>query len=91
MKKALEALVVVAALAVAAALAYQWRARRAADEDARVAGSPATHPGSDAAPGTAPVPLKPGERGVSSIPMVKMSAPPVARRRAGAVPPPPSK
>lgn len=89
MKRVLEAAVLVAALAVAATAVYQWRARRAADDAARAEASPALRPGTDAAPGRTPSPPKPGERGVSFVPMVKMSAAPRGTRRRAEAPPPP--
>lgn len=87
MKKALEAVLVVAVLGAAAALALQWNARRQAARDAAMGGGPAARAGSDAAPGVRPTPLPPDQRGVSYLPMVKMS--PGQRRRAGVSAPPP--
>ncbi len=93
MKKALEAALVVAALGVAATVVFQWRARRAAGEAARAASLPAAYPGLDVDPALPPsavsTRLPASERGVDSLPAVKMSAAPKSSRRESAVPPTP--
>ncbi|MBI3564724.1 MAG: hypothetical protein HY079_05970, partial [Elusimicrobia bacterium] len=78
-------------LAAAATLAYQWRARRAAEDALRSESSPAARPGPDAAPGATPVRLRADERGVSRIPTVKMIPAGSSARRKSAAPPAPGR
>lgn len=85
MKKALEAGVVVAVLALGVFLARQVIARRG--EPARPAGDPALRAGPDVAdPGR---PYEPAPSGAAQIlPMIKLSRPPKSTRLPAAVPPP---
>lgn len=85
MKKALEAVVVVAVLALGAFVLRSAIARR--DAAARPAGeNPANRPGPDAAPGA---PYDPAPSGAAQrLPMLKLTHPPKPDRRPAAVPPP---
>jgi hypothetical protein len=86
MKKALEAVLVVAALALGACVVRMALERRALAEHP-VYMNPALAPGADAEnPGAKPGPLPP--RGARTLPAVKLSRPPKPARRTTAVPPP---
>lgn len=85
MKKALEAALLLAVLALGAYLVRQALVRR--ELAARAAApNPALAPGPDVA--TPGAPYVQQRRGVEGLPMVKLSKPPKATRRAAAVPPP---
>lgn len=93
MKKLLEAVLVVAVLLAAGTVVYQWRARLAAEETRRRENGPASYPGPDvdpAHPGASPK-LLPSERGVDSMPVIKMATLPKTTRRKSAAPPAPGK
>lgn len=83
MKKALETVLVLAALAIGVYVLRQWRQRTVE----RPRPNPALRPGTDVEPG-APAPSGPASRGVTALPMIKLSSPPKATRRSAAVPPP---
>jgi hypothetical protein len=85
MKKALEAAVVAAVLALGVFVARSVIARREAAERPP-AGDPSLHAGPDAAPGAPydPAPSRAAQR----LPMLKLNRPPKADRRPAAVPPP---
>ena len=86
MKKTLEAVLVVAALALGAFVVRQALARRELAEHPPVM-NPASAPGPDVEnPDAEPAPLP--KRGVQGLPMVKLSRPAKPSRRTAAVPPP---
>ena len=85
MKKALEAAVVLAVLALGAFVVRSAIARR--DAASRPAGDPALRAGPDTAAPGAPYEAKPAG-GVDSLPMLKLTRPPKPNRRPAAVPPP---
>lgn len=88
MKRALEAVVVVAAVALAVFVAREWRFRRESAARTQVA-DPSLRPGTDAEPGAAAP--KPGHpSGVVGLPMVKLRTPPRAAPRKVRIPLPPS-
>jgi len=85
MKRTLEAVLVLAALALGAYVVRTALARRELAAHPPVM-NPASGPGEDAAqPG---VPEARARRGVQGLPMVKMSRPPKPDRRPAVVPPP---
>ncbi len=86
MKRALEAVVIAAALGLAAFIGRAWLARRAARPGAPVA----SYPGADVEDPRAPAaPVGPLRRGVTRLPMVHMTVPPNRLRTESAPPPPP--
>ena len=85
MKKTLEAVLVVAALALGAYVVRRALARRELAAHPFV-GNPASAPGADVEdPGAAPARAP---RSVAGLPMIKLSRPAKTSRRAAAVPPP---
>ena len=87
MKRTLEAVLVVAALALGGYVVRLALARRDLAAHPPVA-NPASRPGADAEdPGARVEPLPPA-RGVQGLPMVKLSRPAKTSRRASSVPPP---
>lgn len=87
MKRALEAVLVAAALASGAFVFHQWRARRDLAAKAAVV-NPGAFPGSDREGLPVAVLGGPHAGSVTSLPMLKLSSPPKPPRRGGAVPPP---
>lgn len=85
MKKTLEAVIVVAALALGAFVFRQWRVRR---EPAARPSNPGSVPGTDQEGPPAAVLGGPRPGAVTSLPMMKLSSPPRPPRRAAAVPAP---
>jgi hypothetical protein len=84
-KKSLEAVLVLAALALGAYVVRQALSRRELAAHPPVA-NPASAPGADVEdPGAQPVPAR---RGVAGLPMIKLSRPAKPIRHADAVPPP---
>ena len=85
MKRALEAAVVVAVLALGAFVVRQAIARR--DASSGPSGNPALQPGPDVArPGDAYAPRPSGAAQI--LPMLKLTRPPKPDRRPAVVPPP---
>ena len=87
MKRALEAVLLLAALALGAYLVRQAVARREIALHPSPM-NPALAPGPDVA--TPGAPYLEQKRGVDGLPMIKLSKPPKATRRSIAVPPPSS-
>jgi hypothetical protein len=85
MKRALEAVLVLAALALGAYVVRQGLARRELAAHPRVM-NPASGPGADSENPDAPSASLPG--GVRGLPMVKLSRPAKPSRRDAVVPPP---
>lgn len=86
MKKTLEAVLVVAALALCVFLAVHWK--RSMDLASRPAVNPASRPGTDREEPSVTPPGVPKPGGVSVLPMVKLSRPPRPPRQTSAVPAP---
>jgi hypothetical protein len=85
-KKALEAAVVAAALAIAFYVLHAWHARR--ELSARPRAAAPMGPGPDLENPDAPAPRERPKRGVVELPMVKLSRPPKPVREGAPVPPP---